>query len=349
MYSPAVAVKEPAEDAIEPRRPSGDVDHDGAHRDRRRTSPAGAGPAHSASERLPGVLIVDDLGGHADSNFHGDGVIEIAALGDDHLEGTAGLQLAESASVITPAGGFSICHDGSVPQAVLNDVRAALTTWSAALRLSGPTIAIDLGWISLAGDGTLGVAGPTEFVVDPRLPLPDLGYPMALANQLLGHDVNGTGCGDARSEIALFLNSTAGGDGSLWNIGDDDASDTQVDLSTVVLHEVGHGLGVVSSARLVNDVVEWPKANSPSYVYDHFFGECRHETSAGCDSDLAALSSATSNSLRSAQLWFRSAGGQALELHAPLDWSGGFGVASRRGALSDVVGFQPDDAVPPSG
>ncbi len=288
------------------------------------TPPAGANgdtPTPTPSEtttRVPGVFVVDNLFG--DDEVLDRGLIESSIQPDPSVQ-----QRVQVAPVTTPAGGFTVCHNGSIPSDVLADVVGALDTWASTIALTGPPIAIDLQWVSLDGNGTLGVAGPTEFVLDSQLPFATLGYPVALANQLLGRDTNGAGCGEDHSEIGLFLDSTAGGDGSLWNIGDDDASSSQVDLSTVVLHEVGHGLGVVSSARLVNDSIEWPRSGAPTYVYDHFFGVCANESAVGCDTEPS--SSVSSEDLRGARLWFAGLGGRSLELHAPIDWSGGSSVS----------------------
>ncbi len=285
------------------------------------SAPVSASSAQDdTSQRLPGVLILDTLPGTP-------GRSATETIQPDTAGRSALLRSDASEKLTSPAGGFTLCHDASVPAAVLADVLTALQEWSETLAMSGPTIAIDFGWIPLTGNGSLGVAGPSEFIVDPRLPLPGTGYPIALANELLGTDENGPGCGAANSEMALYLNSTAGGDGSLWNIGDDSAIDNQVDLSTVVLHEVGHGLGVVSAAQLVNDRIEWPRTSTPIYVYDHYFGECSSESVVGCDSELTPLNSANSNSLRGTRLWFRNLSGQALELHAPTEWSGGSSVS----------------------
>ncbi len=282
---------------------------------------AAAPPADSTVERLPGTLVVDTL----DTEQPPIAGEASTPLGMETP--MAALNVAPSAAVATPAGGFTICHDGSVPPAVLADVDEALQQWTATLSLTGPTIAVDLAWRSFGGGGTLGIAGPTEFIVYPQLPVANTGYPIALANQLLGSDANGTGCGADNSEMMLHLNSSAGGDGSLWNIGLDDATSDQVDLSTVVLHEVAHGLGIVSSAQLVNDVVAWPRANAPLYIYDRFFAECANESEQGCDTESTPLTASSTATLRSTRLWFRNRGGRSLELHAPTTWSGGSSVS----------------------
>ncbi len=283
-------------------------------------TPGTAASADVSIERLPGAMVVDALPGVTLT-------VDEVLPPDEATPAGAALQLAPADPLTTSAGSFLVCHDAGVPADVIADVVTALVQWSAALDITGPTIAVDFVWTPLSGSGSLGVAGPTEFLVDARLPLADTGYPLALANELLDTDHNGPGCGDDHSEMALYLNSTAGGDGSLWNIGDDTANDAQVDLSTVVLHEVGHGLGIVSSAQLVNDVVQWPRTNSPRYVYDAFFAECITESAAGCDDELVPITSSESNRLRGARLWFRTLGIEPLELHAPTEWSGGSSVS----------------------
>lgn len=281
----------------------------------------GATPTSSGdteSTRIPGVLVTDTLNGHGET-------IDLNRPGT--AAGMAALREAPLASAQVPVGGFLLCHEPSVPAAVLDDVRVALEIWSATLDLDGPAITIDFGWVPLTGDSSLGIAGPNEFVMNSRLPSGDTAYPIALANQLLGIDQNGAGCGEDRAEVVLYLNRNAGGDGSLWNIGDDQLGDDQVDLSTVVLHEIGHGLGLVSSARLVGNSVEWPHSGSSVYAYDRYFGECANESPNGCDSGVTPLAPSSSSNLRSSRVWFRSSGGHALELYAPETWSGGSSIS----------------------
>ncbi len=271
----------------------------------------------SETRRLPGVLVVETLD-------EAEPAVTVPILPS---AGRALLRSEPFDAAQVPAGGFTLCHADSVPADVVADVVVALETWSDTLALDGPTISVDFEWQSLGGSSTLGLAGPTEFVLDPQLPLTDTAYPIALANQLSGQDLNGAGCGEASSEITLYLNSQAGGDGSLWNIGDDEATDAEVDLSTVVLHEVGHGLGLVSSARATNNIVSWPAAGVPAYIYDRFFAECPSESSSGCSEALTPLTLGDTAGLANTRLWFQTPTGPPLELYAPNDWSSGSSVS----------------------
>jgi hypothetical protein len=118
------------------------------------------------------------------------------------------------------------------------DVLAVFTKateiWSQFL-VTGTPIVIDVSWSNL-GPSVLGSAGPNSSIsYFEGSPNPSLFYPVSLMEKLRGADYN-NGSADI---IAQFNSSFAN-----WYIGVDGLpAGNQIDLLSVVLHELGHGLG----------------------------------------------------------------------------------------------------------
>lgn len=139
------------------------------------------------------------------------------------------------ASLSSP--GISVVYQNSPPAGVQRVVDAAARDWNDVLTTNpqGPVV-IRFDWRAL-NTGVLGFAGPTEYVLRPD----DFFYPVALANSLDGRDYVPN-----NAEIEVTISSVPP-----WYI---DAGDAPVpanglDLYTTVLHEMGHGLGFLGSAR----------------------------------------------------------------------------------------------------
>jgi hypothetical protein len=96
----------------------------------------------------------------------------------------------------------------------------------------------------------LGSAGATSVIRDfPGAPLTNTWYPIALANALAGSDLNGS-----TPEIQAVFNSDVDNSSVLgstdWYYGLDGNPGNDIDLLTVVLHELAHGLGFSSLVNL---------------------------------------------------------------------------------------------------
>ncbi len=143
---------------------------------------------------------------------------------------------------------FNTSGDGTIPTAAQRArIDAAISTWAAALSTSGGPIVVEVTWRDFGSTSVLGSAGPSAFYNT------DEGFiPTALWNTRNNTDVNG-----ATPEIYVSLNSARP-----WYTGTGSPTGNQLDLESVMLHELGHGLGFLGSESPGN-------AAPPASVYDH--------------------------------------------------------------------------------
>jgi uncharacterized repeat protein (TIGR01451 family) len=133
----------------------------------------------------------------------------------------------------------------------------AVAIWDMLLKPTEP-IVINACWSDLGAGGPLGTGQPVSAFADfPDAPQADTLYAVALANELAGTDLN-DGDGedhdgdtlDADAEIIIVFNSNSSVD---WYFGTDANPPSGKDFVTVALHEIGHGLGFVSSLFVNTD------------------------------------------------------------------------------------------------
>lgn len=152
-------------------------------------------------------------------------------------------------SPFSPIGGNNATTLG---QARLNVFKAAANIWGNLL-VSNVQINVSASFDSMGGSqysAILGSAGPTSAIRDfPGALLPNTWYPIALANAIAGSDLNGS-----TPEIQAVFNSDVDNSSVLgstdWYYGLDGNPGNDVDLLTVVLHELAHGLGFLSFVNL---------------------------------------------------------------------------------------------------
>lgn len=161
-----------------------------------------------------------------------------------HVPMSPGLRNAEKTAT------FKLHFQGDVPQEAQAVFQAATDIWAVVLESSVP-IEVEVQWIDLAADNAkaekpskalvLGRAKPTSFRRDfPGAPHRNVWYPNALANRLAKKDLD-----PDKSDIVATFNRNAP-----WHFGTDGATPRgKYDLLTIVLHELGHGLGFASSLK----------------------------------------------------------------------------------------------------
>ena len=244
------------------------------------------------------------------------------------IEGVGAFQMGPTSLAITQpqpitpgqaqavGANFSVSFDGgNPPQAVRDVVLAAAEQWDNALNETGPVV-ISFYWENLGSSSLLGAAGPTQMWGGGGLGDGSSYYPGALANTLMGQDLNGA----SYAEMEVRLNSTVD-----WHVGltsapslancDDGDPDTfcvnQTDLYSVVLHELGHGLGFLGSA---SNHTGSPRLASTVYKYDE---RVAHNGQRLIDLDSA------DNLLTSDNISFRLSDSVSQALHAPSIWAQG--------------------------
>ena len=142
--------------------------------------------------------------------------------------------------------------------------QGAVNYWAATL--STPvTITVDALFGDLGhnqnGNLILGGAGPAEFVRDfPGAPLAETWYPIALANRLHGSDLD-----TANSDIQAVFTSNPAADFYFGT--DNHAPANTISFESVVMHELGHGLGFADSFNDVGGVGSFGLSGFPD-VYD---------------------------------------------------------------------------------
>jgi hypothetical protein len=185
------------------------------------------------------------------------------------------------------------------PDWAKRDFQAAVDVWSANFSSTVP-ITIDATWQRIASFGVLGSARPGSYFSGFNgAPDSSLWYPSALANALAGKDLD-----PKQSEIVIQVNSLAE-----WNTTNDGLSHVnQYDLQSVFIHEMGHGLGFLSTDS-----------------YDSFLGYGSIDQPTPFDAYVQVEDGRRLSDLPTPSLEL----GKALT--SPLVWSGALGVAANGG------------------
>jgi len=182
----------------------------------------------------------------------------------DHLEKAKGW-FAE------PLANFNVtyisdCNGQEWPNFAINAFEYALDIWSTHISSEIP-IRVEASWVTLGGN-TLGSAGPTR-VVSLSGGEPNTWYTIAQASAMTGDDIVST-LDDEEFDIIVNMNCNFGN----WYFGTDaNTPSNTIDFVSVVLHELGHGLGFLGSmsGNRDNETASWGigQANYP-LIYDRF-------------------------------------------------------------------------------
>jgi hypothetical protein len=203
------------------------------------------------------------------------------------------------------------------PEWAKKDFQAAVDIWSANFASAVP-VSIDATWGRSTSYGVLGSARPGNYYSGfDGAPDQSLWYPSALANALGGKDLD-----PENPEMVIQVNSVAN-----WNTRNDGTPrSNEYDLESVFLHEMGHGLGFLSTDS-----------------YDQFFGYGTIEQPTPFDayaqlddgrrlSDLPSPSIELGKALTSTLVWagplgIAANGGQKLILYTPSRYEEGSSVS----------------------
>jgi hypothetical protein len=243
----------------------------------------------------------------------------LAARGDhiSRVPAPAGLRPASAQAAV-----INVTYNGFSNEA-RQAFQRAVDIWSGLITSPLP-IKVVATWEPLPS-GVLGAAGPNNFYRDfPQAPQSSTWYAVALANKLAGTDLNG-----ATEEIDASFNSNF----SDWYFGTDGQTPAgEYDLVTVVLHELGHGLGFVDSMNYAGGVGSWGAQSGRPFIYDRFVvngaGQQLVNTNIFANSSTALGAQLRSNNIFfSGPLATAGAGGTRPKLYAPSTWQDGSSIA----------------------
>jgi len=162
---------------------------------------------------------------------------------------------------------FLLDFSDNVPTAAQDAIRFAANVWGTYLDSEVP-IRVAVDWEDRMDTRLLASAGPSTLFRDFQGGEPNTWYPVALAEALAGVGLND----DADPDITVNANSTAN-----WYFGTDgNTPRNQIDLASVMLHELGHGLGFLGSVDTINETQLSIGFAGRFIVYDLFL-----ETPAG--------------------------------------------------------------------
>lgn len=185
------------------------------------------------------------------------------------------------------------------PDWAKSEVQSALNVWAASFRSDVP-INVEASYGRSASYGVLGSARPGGYFAGFKgAPDGTLWYPSALANALAGKDLD-----SSAPEIVIQVNSNAP-----WNTRNDARpTSREYDMKSVFIHELGHGLGFLSTDS-----------------YDSFFGIGSIDQPTVFNAYLQVPDGRRLSDLPSPSAEL------GLALTSPLVWTGAKGVAANDG------------------
>jgi len=161
---------------------------------------------------------------------------------------------------------MEVDYTGFTPEA-RNAFQRAVNIWESHIH-SDVTIRIDAQFSPL-GANVLGSAGPNRLWFGTPEGGEESLYPDALIDALLGRNAaaDDSGVPDDAPDIVAQFSSEAD-----WYYGEGTPGRGQTDFTTVVLHEIGHGLGFFGSMRVSNLQGSWGFGTDPAVpaIYDRF-------------------------------------------------------------------------------
>lgn len=178
-------------------------------------------------------------------------------------------------------------------------------------------IYVNAEWRALASN-VLGSANTSDFMMNfEGAPFVQTYYPMALAEKLAGKALNP----DGQEDIYCRFNS-----GVKWHYGaPEDITPGTFDLTTIVLHELGHGLGFISTFSVSGQNASYGFGTPFKSVYDVFIEDVNKknlvDTSAYTNNTNALYRQITGN-----DLYFERSG-ERPKLFAPSTYSAGSSIS----------------------
>ena len=221
--------------------------------------------------------------------------------------------------VSTVKSTFVVTYTG-FPTAAKAAFQRAVDLWSILVKSSQP-IRIDATYTELP-EGVLGGAGPADFYRDfAGAPQAHTWYPIALANARANTDLS------PNPDIEAEFQSNSNAD---WYFGaDGNVPANKLDFTTVVLHEIGHGLGITDSTDIEGGTATWGGGTAYPFIYDRFVQNPAGTALPSIPSGSTSLANALqSNGLRwGGAQGMAAAGGSKPWLYSPNPYQPGSSVA----------------------
>lgn len=225
---------------------------------------------------------------------------------------------------------IQVDYVGAWPNEAFNAFQYAMSIWESHLDSDVP-IRIEANWVQL-GERTLGSAGPTQ-ILQIEGGEANTWYSIAQASAVSGIDYVSQSQGtsnEVNHDVRININSNW----DSWYFGTDAQTPAGlIDFVTVVMHEIGHGIGFTGSMRVPSGLstAQWGYGtpNAP-LIYDRYVID-------GDGNDILNTSIYPNNSgvlydaVTGARGGIYAAGvntilsnnGAAARLYAPSDWAGG--------------------------
>lgn len=210
----------------------------------------------------------------------------------------------------------------------------AASIWASML-ISAVPITVDACWSNNLSAGVLGHGGAQGFWRNtPNLPQTNTWYPIALVNKYYGADYD-----PIKNDIYIAYSSSYN-----WYYGTNGATPAgQLDLVSVAMHEMAHGLGFTGFVRVDDGIGTaecngvsgngcWGLATGYPSIYDRYTQDTGSNNLINT-AVYANPSAALGNALKSGSVYFSGAnanaanGGTRVRLYAPATWSPGSSYA----------------------
>ena len=150
--------------------------------------------------------------------------------------------LQEKMNNDTPCSDFIVSYNGFTAEAQ-QAFEFAMSIWEHSIESTVP-IRIEASFQEMQ-EGALGTANPSGFVALGGIGIPaNTIFPLALAEKMVGYEITQGGETTSIDIISIFNSTSSFYFGTDGNPGAD-----QIDFVSVVLHEIGHGLGLAGLAN----------------------------------------------------------------------------------------------------
>lgn len=163
------------------------------------------------------------------------------------------------------------CSSTNWPEDAVNAFEYALDIWSLHIHSDIP-LRVRANWRNFdinEDRTTLGGASPSRIVQIPGVGVPNTWYSIAHLTALTGEPIR-----DQIDDINHDINVTMNCNFDRWYFGiDEDTPENMIDFVTVVLHEIGHGIGFIGSVSTEEEssTGEWGDGNPPiPWIFDRF-------------------------------------------------------------------------------